>query len=249
MKKVLCFFNVILLLIFAETALCGQLNGVSYHMITKNSKDPIDLSLRHVEFIGTNTTVINNLNRAVKDIWADDEGCDLDNNSDQNDSPTPEGEYHRSLEVKKITSKAVMLQDTANYSCPGAAHPDSYSWSYIIAVPSGELIDLWERLTKDQRDNIRSFISTSALKTLQDSGCRVEYQLEALKQYSIKISVDADKVSLEPEFPHVIQACVDSFSMPLSEFEKYFEGDKEALAALRSLHHQPKVETNQASSG
>lgn len=230
MKSIKAIFILVLAITSNNAFSAGD---IDYRTIKTNKTTPIDLSLSHVEFFGANKTAIENLNSAVKEIWNDDKGCDL-SDIDKN-TLAMGGEYHRTLEVKKLTNTIVVLKDTADYSCPGAAHPGHSTNNYVIDIANGKTIDFWKHLSTENQNKILFLISANEIKIRGNDECRDNYQLTELQNTSINIAFDAGNVSLEPDFPHAIQACVETLTMPIAEFKKYFAGDKKMQTILMTL--------------
>ncbi len=204
---------------------------INYRTISKTSKTPVDTNLSHPEFYGTNKKSVELLNKIVKNIWLDDNGCELP----EKDSKSG-GEYTRGLSVEKFTKNILILNDSADYSSPSAAHPDNYNINYIFEVTSGERINLWEKITDNNKNKLLELILKNGLKEHgSDKDCVEEYQTRLKNSIHLSIDVERKKITLEPSFMHALRACEESITIPLEEFKKYFKDNEKMLLILNDI--------------
>lgn len=220
--------------LYADTSTPSAVDGISYRIIEKSAEKPVKLSLKHIEFFGTNKSAIEHLNHTVKKIWRDEEGCTV--SAYTRTSDLDESGLERMLTVKMLNGKVAILAEEVHDSCPGSAHPENYTRDHIIDVSSGDEVDFFKRLPLASQKKILKSISTMGFKARQgEKDCQEEYLLKNLTQNEIRFSIENGQASLTPSFRHATQACEEALTISIEEFKKHFKGDTKTLEILNAL--------------
>ncbi len=184
--------------------------------------------LEHPVFSGSDGDSAARLNRWVNDRWGADHGCE----------PPPASEtaaYERRLTVLRFNAIAALFLDSAQHSCPGDPHPDSYRVQYLVDVKSGQTIDLWARLPDAAKTQVRSKLSELGARAHRNDPCARAYPVDQFPEV-FAVRLEQDAVAFEPRFPWVIRACTETLVLPRAVLRAWFEGDAGVLRLLDAVN-------------
>lgn len=125
---------------------------------------------------------------------------------------------------------------SGNYFCGGANPTNSYSQTLTFDMTTGELVAfplLFESFEIDQESILETIyaaqisLAEMTADIAQEGSCSTVNSLETLLNYThdYRLATTSQSVVIRPQYPHVIEACAESVTVPVEQLLPFAPSD------------------------
>lgn len=165
--------------------------------------------------------VMNAVNRQI-DVLARDFGCTGRNSY-----------YNLKSRVEYAAHDIFSIYASAEYFCGGAYPTNDSNNSATFDMKTGKQVkfeELFKNYEADKREILQTIFATqiataarraASRKPDAEDDCEDLFEIERLESSSYAFNFSRNGLSVQPEWPHVIEACADRVTVPYAKLQRF----------------------------